>query len=125
MLRRLKALTLLGQSHEESASELVGAAVSASAGVVGTIGAVSTLGSVGGLSAAGMTSGLAALGVGSMATGIGVVAIIPIATGLAGYGVLKGIKNIAKARKLGSEQVDERLEIRLSALNGEPQDSMG
>jgi hypothetical protein len=46
-----------------------------------------------------------------MITGIGLVAAIPVATGLAGYGTVKGIKKICEANRLKCKEVNERWEI--------------
>ena len=82
------------------------------AGVGGSIAAIGAAGAVSGFSAAGITSGLAAIGGGAMLTGIGVVAAVPVATGLLGYGLVKGIKAICKANNLSCTEVNERWEIR-------------
>ena len=117
MFNRLQALTVLGQNYLGGAA--AEAAAGAAGGVAGATAAVSAAGTVGGLSAAGMTSGLAALGLGSMATGIGVVAAIPIAAGLASYGVIKGLKSLIAANKLDCEAIDDVLEIRLKMIDSE------
>ena len=120
MYNRLQALTVLGQNYlGGAAAEAAAGAAGAAGGVAGATAAVSAAGTVGGLSAAGMTSGLAALGLGSMATGIGVVAAIPIAAGLASYGVIKGLKSLIAANKLDCEAVDDVLEIRLKMIDSE------
>lgn len=120
MWNRCKALDLVGQSHDPgNAEEAAGAAVGAAGGIAGAGAAVAAAGAVPGLSAAGMTSGLAALGLGSMVTGIGVVAAIPIATGLVGYGVVKGIKALVEANNLDAVEVDDVLEIRRPGLPDE------
>jgi len=119
-INRLRALCAIGaarystlsSSEKEKVSELLGAAGGTIAGVGGSIAAIGALGAVGGFSAAGITSGLAAIGGGAMFTGIGVVAAIPIATGLAGYGLIKGIKAICEANNLSCTEVNERWEIR-------------
>ena len=117
MYNRLQALMVLGQNYLGGAA--AEAAAGAAGGVAGATAAVSAAGTVGGLSAAGMTSGLAALGLGSMATGIGVVAAIPIAAGLASYGVIKGLKSLIAANKLDCEAIDDVLEIRLKMIHSE------
>jgi DNA-binding XRE family transcriptional regulator len=100
------------ENDKESLSEYIGAAGGVAAGVGGAIGAISVSGTVAGLSAAGITSGLAALG-GSMLGGLAVVAIIPVAVGAAGYGLVKGIKLICKANKFAFtfKEVDKHWEI--------------
>ena len=118
-MNRIRALCVIGiakfgklsESEKEKVSESLGALGGVVAGIGGAIGAVSVSGAVAGLSAAGMTSGLAALGGGAMLTGIGVVAAIPIAAGLAGFGLVKGIKMICEANGLECQEINERWEI--------------
>lgn len=119
-INRLQALHAIGSAkyaklsaaEKEKVSEIVGAAGGSVAGVGGSIAAIGAAGAVSGFSAAGITSGLAAIGGGAMLTGIGVVAAIPVATGLAGYGLVKGIKKICEANNLSSEEVHGKWEIR-------------
>jgi len=119
-INRLQALHAIGSAkyaklsaaEKEKVSEIVGAAGGSVAGVGGSIAAIGAAGAVSGFSAAGITSGLAAIGGGAMLTGIGVVAAIPVATGLAGYGLVKGIKKICEANNLSSEEVNGKWEIR-------------
>jgi hypothetical protein len=119
-MNRLRALCVIGRARfeamsdgqKEKVSETVGASGGVITGVGGAMGAISVLGAVSGLSAAGITSGLAAIGGGTMLAGIAVVAAIPVATGLAGFGLVKGIKAICEANKLSSTEVDGRWEIR-------------
>ena len=118
-MNRVRALCVIGiskfgklsESEKEKVSDSLGVTGGVVAGIGGALGAVSVSGAVGGLSAAGMTSGLAALGGGAMLTGIGVVAAIPIATGLAGLGLVKGIKKICEANRLSCQEVNEKWEI--------------
>ena len=118
-MNRIRALCVIGiakfgklsESEKEKVSESLGAVGGVIASIGGSIGAISASGAVAGLSAAGMTSGLAALGAGSMLIGIGVVAAIPVATGLAGYGLVKGLKKICEANKLKAKEVDGKWEI--------------
>lgn len=115
---RLRGLVLIGHNkwskmtatEKEAVSEAIGAAGGFTAGIGGSIAAVSAAGYAG-LSAAGITSGLAAIGGGSMLGGIAVVAAIPAAVGLGGYGLVKGIKAICEANKLNCKEVDGRYEI--------------
>lgn len=108
-LARFQAVS---EDDREHASELIGAGGGVATGIGASLGAISASGSVAGLSAAGITSGLATVGGGTMLAGIGVVASVPVLTGLAGYGLVKGIKAICKANDLESEEVDGRWEIR-------------
>lgn len=116
---RLRGLVLIGyhkfskmsESEKETISETIGSVGGITAGVAGSIGAVSASGSVAGLSAAGVTSGLAAIGGGTMLGGIAVIAAIPAAVGLGGYGLVKGIKAICEANNLRCKEVDGRYEI--------------
>lgn len=118
-LTRLRALCVIGRARfsqlsdaeKEKVSDLVGAGGGVAAGIGAGIAAIGSAG-VAGFSAAGITSGLAAVGGGAMLAGIGVVAAIPVATGLMGYGLVKGIKKILEANDLESEEVDGKWEIR-------------
>lgn len=118
-MNRVRALCAIGmskfgklsESQKEKVSDTFGIAGGVVAGIGGAVGAVSASGAVAGLSAAGMTSGLAALGGGAMLAGIGVVAAIPIATGLAGLGLVKGIKKICEANKLSCQERQGKWEI--------------
>jgi DNA-binding XRE family transcriptional regulator len=119
-MNRLQALCVIGaakyaklsDAEKEKISEVVGTAGGVVAGVGGSIAAIGAAGAVSGFSAAGITSGLAAIGGGAMLTGIGVVAAIPVATGLLGYGLVKGIKAICEANNLSCNEVNEKWEIR-------------
>ncbi len=118
-MNRVHALCVLGiakfgklsKTEKKKVSESLGAAGGIVAGVGGAIGAISASGAVAGLSAAGITSGLAALGGGAMVSGIAVVAAIPVLTGLAGYGLVKGIKKICEKNELECREVNRRWEI--------------
>ena len=122
-MNRLQALCVIGaakygkltDSEKEKVSEVIGVAGGVVAGVGGSIAAIGAAGAVSGFSAAGITSGLAAVGGGAMLAGIGVVAAIPVATGLLGYGLVKGIKSICEANNLSCTEVNERWEIRRNA----------
>ena len=116
---RLRALTVIGYhkfkmlsvAEKATLAETLGAAGGVATGVAGSIAAVSAAGSVAGVSAAGITSGLAAIGGGTLLGGIGVVAALPVAVGLAGYGLVKGIQAICFANNLECKEVDGRYEI--------------
>lgn len=120
---RLRALTIIGHHKFKQLSEAEQATLKdvftatggglggMTAGVAGSIAAVSASGSVAGLSAAGITSGLAAIGGGTLLGGVGVIAAIPAAVGLAGYGLVKGIQSICNANSLDIKEVDGRYEI--------------
>jgi DNA-binding XRE family transcriptional regulator len=118
-MNRLRALVVIGfykfkdmsEAEKETLSEAVGAAGGVVAGVGGAFAAVSASGAVAGLSVTGITSGLAALG-GSMLGGLAVVAVIPVAVGLGGYGLVKGIKAICDANRLSCTDIDGRYEIK-------------
>jgi DNA-binding XRE family transcriptional regulator len=118
VINRLKGLVLIGYhkyskmsaAEKNNIAEAIGASGGFAAGIGGAIGAVSTAGYAG-LSAAGITSGLAAIGGGSMLGGLAVIAAIPAAVGLAGYGLVKGIKAICDANKLRCQEVDGQYEI--------------
>ncbi len=119
-MNRLQALCVIGaakyaklrDSEKEKVSDLVGATGGVVAGVGGSIAAIGAAGAISGFSAAGITSGLAAVGGGAMLTGVGVVAVIPVGTGLVGYGLVKGIKKICEANKLSCQEVNKQWEIR-------------
>jgi DNA-binding XRE family transcriptional regulator len=129
---RLSALVAIGRAkysqmskaEQERLSEYIGTTGGAAAGVGGAIAAVSAAGAVGGLSAAGITSGLAAIG-GGMLGGIAVVAVLPLAVGAAGYGLVKGIKSICKANNLDCKEVDGKYEITPLPDTDETYDSIG
>lgn len=122
-MNRLRALTIIGYhkfktltdaekaTMNETLSVASGVAGGVATGIGGSIAAVSASGSVAGLSAAGITSGLAAIGGGSLLGGVGVVAAIPAAVGLAGYGLVKGIQSICEANSLEVEEIDGKYEI--------------
>lgn len=126
-ISRLTALTVIGyhkfktltEAEKVTIGETLGITGGFLSGVGGSIAAVSAAGSVGGLSAAGITSGLAAIGGGAMLGGIGVVAAIPAAAGLAGYGLVKGIRYICDANGLDCEEVDGRYEITIGKKGGD------
>lgn len=118
-INRLRALVVIGHhrfqqltdSEKATLGETLGAMGGVATGIGGSIAAVSAAGSVTGLSAAGITSGLAAIGGGSLLGGIGVIAAVPVAVGLAGYGLVKGIRAICEANDLQCHEVDGRYEI--------------
>lgn len=118
-LARLIALVTIGyykysqltEADKEKISETLGTSGGVLAGVGGAIAAISASGVVPGLSAAGITSGLAAIG-GSMLGGLAVVAVIPVATAAAGYGLVKGIKAICESNRLSCTAIDDKYEIR-------------
>jgi len=130
-LNKLRALCIIGHEkfsrlpddEKEKVGEMIGFAGGSASGIGAVIAAVSAAG-VSGLSAAGITSGLAAIGGGMMIAGIGVVAAIPIATGLLGYGVIKGIKSICDANNLSCKEVNDRWEIRRPTTNENDDDSI-
>jgi len=119
LMNRLRALVVIGfykfskmsDSEKENVSEAVATAGGIALGVGGALGAVSASGVVAGLSVTGITSGLAALG-GTMLGGLAVVAVIPVGAGLAGYGLVKGIKAICEANNLSCTDIDGRYEIK-------------
>lgn len=118
-MNRLRALVVIGHhkfskisdADKQTISETIASVGGVAAGIGGAIGAVSRAGSLAGLSASGITSGLAAIGGGSMFGGIAAIAAIPVAVGLAGYGLVKGIKAICDANNLSCEEIDGRYEI--------------
>jgi len=117
-LNTLRALQLIGYAwfkkmskrERSKAAEFICTGAGSGAGAGAAVAAISSAGTVSGLSAAGITSGLAALG-GTMLGGMAVVASIPVAAGLVGYGVAKGIKKICKANKLSCKKREDQWEI--------------
>ena len=118
-INRMRALVVIGyhkfqqltEVEKSTVGETLGAVGGVATGIGGSIATVSAVGSVTGLSAAGITSGLAAIGGGSLLGGIGVIASVPVAVGLAGYGLVKGIQAICVANDLECNEVDGRYEI--------------
>ena len=118
-LSRLGALTIIGhhkfktltEAEKSTLGETLAGVGGAASGVGGSVAMVAAAGSVSGVSAAGITSGLAAIGGGSLLGGVSVIAAIPVAVGLAGYGITKGIRKIAEANNLECKEVDGRYEI--------------
>lgn len=100
----------MGSADRSALAETLVAAGSGAGGVVASIGAIGATGTVVGFSAAGITSGLAAIG-GTLLGGVAVVAVLPVAVGAAGYGVVKGIKAICEHNNLSCKEVDGRFEI--------------
>lgn len=123
-MNRLRGLQIVGFAKfrslsgddKEKITEYIGSGAGVAGGVAASVAAISAAGSIGGLSAAGITSGLAAIG-GTMLGGIAVVATIPVAAGLLGYGAIRGIKKICEVNELSCKQVDDRWEIRRKALD--------
>ncbi len=119
-MNRLLALVFIGHSklnslnsHEKnSLFEYIGVAGGTGAGISAALATISASGSVAGLSAAGVASGLSAIG-GTVLGGTALVASIPVAAGLATFGIVKGIKAICKSNELNCEEVDGRFEITL------------
>ncbi|MGD1042157.1 MAG: helix-turn-helix transcriptional regulator [Sedimentisphaerales bacterium] len=115
----LRALQVIGISRfknmseveKKKAAEMVGVGTGIGAGIGASVATISAAGTVSGLSAAGITSGLAAIG-GTMLGGIAVIATIPAAAGLLGYGIVKGIRKICEENELSCKEFDDRWEIR-------------
>ena len=102
----------LSNAQKERISESIGTVGGGMLGFGSITAVVGSLG-VSGLSAAGISSGLATLGAvvsGGMATGIMVAAAIPIATGAAGYAIIKGVKYLANEWQLNVTDIDEHWE---------------
>lgn len=117
-MNRLRALQVIGfakfqkmtEAEKNHAAEFVAAGTGVGAGIGASIAAISAAGAVEGLSAAGITSGLAAIG-GTMLAGIAVVATLPLAAGVLGYGIVKGIRKICENDELSCKKVNDRWEI--------------
>jgi len=108
-----KKYSKLSDAEKEKISELMGSIGGGALGFATITAAVSTFG-VAGLSAAGISSGLAVLGGvigGGMIAGVTVAATIPIATGLAGYGVIKLLKGGFQEVKVSMKNIDLKWEV--------------
>jgi len=118
-MNRLRALQVIGvsrfrnmgEAEKKKAAETIGVGTGIGAGIGASVAAISTAGTISGLSAAGITSGLAAIG-GTMLGGIAVVATIPAAAGLLGYGIVKALRKICEENELSCEEFDDRWEIK-------------
>ena len=98
----------LSKAEKEGISEKIGATGGSVLGFGAISGAISTSGTVTGLSAAGITSGLGAIGAtvgGGMVVEVSVLAGIPIAAGVLGYGLVKGIKSAITKVQLDDKEV--------------------
>ena len=104
----------LTQAEKEKFSDALGAVGGGVLGFAAVTAAVSALGTTVGLSAAGISSGLAALGAvvsGGMAAGITVAAVIPIAAGALGYGIILAVKALLGKKQLDKETYDPFWEL--------------
>lgn len=118
-MNRLRALQVIGASRfrnmseveKKKAAETIGVGTGIGAGIGASVAAISVAGTVSGLSAAGITSGLAAIG-GTMLGGVAVIATIPAAAGLLGYGIVKAIRKLCEENELSCEEFDDRWEIK-------------
>jgi hypothetical protein len=103
----------LSKKKVESITEKMGGVASASFGAVAVKAIIGSLGASSGLSAAGIMSGLRVLGTfvgGGAAAGISVAAAIPVAAGIAGWGIIKLLKfGILKIDRF-KNRLDERFE---------------
>lgn len=103
----------LSKSEKEKFSETIGTVSGAGLGFASITAVVSTLGTAG-LSGAGIMSGLAAAGAyvgGGAAAGIATVALVPVATAVVGYSVIKGVKRVAKNYKTNIKEVNFKWEM--------------
>ncbi len=125
-MNRLLALVFIGHAKFKSLNsnqkdtllEYISATGAAGAGISAALSAVSASGTVVGLSAAGVASGLSAIG-GTFLGGVALVASVPVAAGLASFGIVKGIKAICESNKLNCKEVDGRFEITLIKRDSE------
>ena len=114
-----KRYSRLSASERGTLSEKIGVV---SGGVLGFAAITAAIEAAGitGVSAAGISSGLAALGRlvgGGMCAGVSVAAALPLAGGLFGYGVSRGVKYHFSKEQLNSTDIDNRWEImRLDGL---------
>jgi plasmid maintenance system antidote protein VapI len=103
----------LTDAQKEKISESIGTISAGGLGFASITAAVSASGAVVGLSAAGIASGLAAIGAtvgGGMVAGITLVAAIPIVAGVAGYGIVKGIKKAILEKKINQDGFEPKWE---------------
>lgn len=110
-----KEYSKLTEAQKEKISDTIGAISGGALGFASITAAISASGTVIGLSAAGITSGLAAIGgiVGAgMVGGVVLLAAAPVAVGVAGFGLIKGIKAVIGANKLNNTDFDSKWEIR-------------
>lgn len=109
-----KKYSKLTDAEKEKISEMMGTLGGGALGFASITAAVGVLGSTAGLSAAGITSGLAALGTlagGGMIAGVTVAAAIPIATGIAGYGLVKLIKGGTGELVVNMKNINSKWEV--------------
>ena len=105
----------MSEAEKEQHSEKLGSVSGAGLGLASVSAIVGGLGSSG-LSGAGIMSGLAASGGvigGGAALGIGVVAAVPVLTGIAGYGIVKGVKYLTYDYKSKIDKIDPKWEVRI------------
>jgi len=105
----------LSKADKERISESIGAVGGSILGFGTISAAISSSGTIIGLSAAGITSGLSAIGTlvgGGMVAGITAIAVIPLAFGAAGYGIMKGIKTLITYSKINDKEINDYWEIR-------------
>ncbi len=117
-----KKYSKLSEAEKEKISEMMGTVGGGVVGFASITAAISVLGTTAGLSAAGITSGLAALGAvagGGMVAGVTVAAAIPIATGVAGYGLIKLIKGGAGELQVNMKNINKKWEM---TIEEEPMD---
>lgn len=102
----------MSDAEKEQFSEKLGSISGAGLGFASVSAVVGGLGTAG-LSGAGIMSGLAAAGGiigGGAVVGIAVVAAVPILTGIAGYGIVKGVKHYTYDYKSKIEKIDAKWE---------------
>jgi len=105
---------VLSGAEKADYSEAIGSISGGAIGFSAITTAIAPSGSVAGLSAAGISSGLAAVGSvigGGMVAGVTVLAALPIALGLAGYGIACGIKSYYEQEELENEAITEKWEV--------------
>ncbi len=100
----------LSKAEKKRIYEAVGAITGGAIGFASIQTAIASSGVVVGLSSAGIASGLATIGSGSVLGGVLSVAFYPIAAGLVGFAMVKGIKHLWNESERNSGDVDLKWE---------------
>lgn len=104
----------LSRADKEKITESIGAIGGGVLGFGAISAAISSSGTIIGVSAAGITSGLSAIGSlvgGGMLAGATTIAAVPIIVGIAGYGLIKGIKETISYYKANDKKINEYWEV--------------
>ncbi|MDL2269329.1 helix-turn-helix domain-containing protein [Desulfosarcina sp. OttesenSCG-928-A07] len=125
-MNRLLALVFIGHAkfqsltsaERDSLLEYIRATGKNGAGISAALATVAASGTIAGLSAVGVTSGLSAIG-GALLGRAALVASIPMAAGIATFGIFKAIRAICESNRLNCEEVDGNFEITSSQKESE------